>query len=226
VAYGGRPLDVSKLNSYDKWALNYFSDRRVVVDPNCEITIQLDITDAERFYRAKMASTPGASLTAYLTWSLLRAIAKHPCFSWRSVNGKWYEFGDLPVFIPVSTGKENRFQDVLIEGATRLGWKEFCEVYRRKIDDALQGKAFDAVPDDIFKYAFIIGNMRQLAFTSLRVFIQSYRTGRPAFYFGRRYESEERLRVPFYALMDHSTAEPERLDVMIGDYLKLMMGSA
>lgn len=221
--FEGKPLDIETLSQYDKWALSYFHDRTKIVDPNVEITFQMDISSAEANYRANRSDAPGASLTAWLIWSLLQALKRHPCFLWREIDGRWYEFANLPLYFPVATGTPSRYQDVVIDNASNMSWREFAGIYRKEVDIALEGKPFEPIPDGIWHLMWLVGNMRQLSFSSLKVFSCVIRSGRPVFYFGKRYMSEGRLMLPVYVMLDHATAEPERLDALLTDYKKLMV---
>ncbi len=218
-AFGGTRIDPSKLSRYESWALGLFHDRRYVADPNLETTLQLDITEADNSYRDSFAQTRGASLTAYLVWTMLKTMADHPCFSYRDLDGEWYSFERLPLFFPVATGTKERFQEVLIDDACALDWEEFCSQYRGRIERAVDGGAiYSPIPYETWSVAHFIGDLPDFQFTSLHLHTPVAQTGRPVFYFGKRYVSDGRLMVPLYILFDHSNLDPVVLNAFLEDY--------
>lgn len=223
--FGGTRLDESVLTHYERWAFGLFHDKRYVSDPNLEMTLQLDITAAEESYAATYSRAPGASLTAYLTWTLLRAIARHPCFSYRDLGGQWYRLDRLPLFFPVATGTKERFQEVLIEDALHLDWRAFSARYRERIDRVLKNDCpYDPIPHDEWMVAHFIGNLPELQFTSLRLHMPAQQVGRPAFYFGKRYRSEGRLFTPLYILFDHGNLDPVVVNLLLKDFENIFSG--
>jgi len=218
-AFGGTRVDPSKLTRYENWAMGLFHDKRYVADPNLEMTLQLNITEASKRYEESYARVPGASLTAYLKWTLLRTMVKHPCFSYRDLDGQWYGFDRLPLFFPVATGTKERFQEVLIEDACSLDWETFCAKYRERVDKAVSGGAsYEPIPYETWNVAHFIGNLPDLQFTALHLHSPSVQAGRPVFYFGKRYRNAEGLFVPLYVLFDHSNLDPVVINLFLKDF--------
>lgn len=223
--FGGTRIDPVDLTRYERWALELFHDKRYLSNPNLKITLQLDITAAEKAYNAQYAAAAGASLTAYLKWTLLAAIARHPCFSYRDLGGEWYRFERLPLFFPVATGTKERFQEVLIEDAGSLGWPAFSAAYREAIERIRREDVpYEPIPDDVWSVAHFIGNLPELQFTSLHLHEPSDHVGRPVFYFGKRYRDCARLFIPFYVLFDHSNLDPVVVNLLLKDYERIFSG--
>jgi chloramphenicol O-acetyltransferase len=221
--FAGEPLDQKALSAYETWALRHFHDSAEVARPQLEVTLQLDITAAEAAFRSARADEPGASLTAYLCWRLLQALELHPCFTWRRLDGRWYTFKNLPLFFPVAVGGRERFNDVLLENAFGLSWEAFCGRYHAAVASALQLRLpFDPVGSAVWNIAIFIGNLPTLQFTSFGLHTQTVSTGRPVFYFGRRYRSGGCLYIPLYVQFDHANTDPYVLNLFLEDYQRLL----
>lgn len=223
--FEGSPLELEKLSTYEKWALGFFHNEEEILDPEIDVTIQFDITDADKHYRKAVSKTPGASLTAYLYWSMIEAMKLNPCFLWRKIDGAWYHFKNLPLTFPIIVGGNERFNDLLIKNVCKMGWEEFCRAYREKVDGAIKEKApFDPVPYDLWRITIFIGNQPDLQFTAMSLHKQVKKTGRSLFYFGKRYESGARLLVPLFINFDHSNIDPYVMDKFFKDYQRILKG--
>ena len=221
--FAGEPLDEQALSAYETWALRHFHDRTEVAAPHLEVTLQLDITAAEAAFRSACADASGASLTAYLCWRLLKAFELHPCFTWRTINGQWYTFKNLPLFFPVAVGGRERYNDVLLENAFGLEWGAFCGRYHEAVASALQLRLpFDPVGSAVWNIAIFIGNLPTLQFTAFSIHTQTVSTGRPVFYFGKRYRAGDGLYIPLYVQFDHANTDPYVLNLFLEDYQRLL----
>jgi chloramphenicol O-acetyltransferase type A len=224
--FAGEPLDEQALSSYETWALRHFHDRTEVAEPHLEVTLQLDITAADAAFRFACAGAAGASRTAYLCWRLLQALELHPCFTWRKLNGRWYSFKNLPLFFPVAVGGKERYNDVLLENAFGLAWEAFCWRYHEAVASALQLRLpFDPVGSAVWNIAIFIGNLPTLQFTSFSMHTQTVSTGRPVFYFGKRYRAGECLYIPLHVQFDHANTDPYVLNLFLEDYQRLLAES-
>jgi len=223
--YGGVLLDEEALSAYEKFALKLFHDKEIVTDPNLEVTVQLDITDASRMYKDRMQQSPGATMTAYITWCLIRAMKRHACFTFRKVGGQWYRFDNLPLFFPVAVGGKERFAEVLMEEVCRQTWPEFCKSYRNCVDAALNGqKPYEPIPLDTWHLSHFIGNLPNIQFTHFSVHSPSINVGRPIFYFGKRYSSGDRTFTPMHIQFDHSNLDPYVVGLFLEDFEKILAG--
>ena len=221
--YDGVLLDQEALSSYEKFALTLFHNKDVIADPNLEVTVQLDITDAARVYKDRMQKSSGATMTAYLSWCLIRAMKKHACFSFRRVGEQWYRFENLPLFFPVAVGGKERFGEVLLEGVCRQTWPEFCKSYRDGVDAILNmQRPYEPIPLDTWHIAHFIGNLPNIQFTHLSLHRSSIHIGRPAFYFGKRYSIGDRTYIPIYIQFDHSNLDPYIVGLFLEDFEKIL----
>jgi len=220
--FGGTPLDMDRLSSYEQWAYQFFHKKEFVADPLIELTLQLDLSRIDETYRRDFASTPGSSLTAYLTWSMIQAIKKNPSLMCREVGGKWYRFDNLPIFFPVATNNEERFHEVFMENAFTFDWSEFCSVYRESIDKARDPKErYAQISATLFHLAFLIANMPQIQFSAVSMHKAAVNTGRSCFYFGKRYQADGKLMIPLYVSFDHSNADPVIISALMEDFDKI-----
>jgi chloramphenicol O-acetyltransferase len=223
--FAGAPLDEQTLSAYETWALRHFPNRAEVANPYLEMTLQLDLAAAESAFRSAYAGAPGASMTAYLYWQLLGALQLHPCFTWRRLEGRWYAFHNLPLYFPVAVGGRERFNDVLLENSFGLDWPVFCARYHEAVSQALQLRIpFDPVGSAVWNIAVFIGNLPTLQFTSFSIHTQTVSTGRPVFYFGRRYQAGSSLYIPLYVQFDHANTDPFVLNLFLEDYQRLLAG--
>jgi chloramphenicol O-acetyltransferase len=221
--YQGRLLDVETVSEYEQWALQIFHDRSVVADPSISLTLQLDITEAEAVYRRTYAQTPHASLTAYLTWQLLVALRRQPSLNWRRLEGRWYEFDNLPLFFPVAVGGNCRFQDVLLEDVAQADWPSFCRSYGQALSWTRSESRRWGLTVWSWSVATFIGNLPYLRFQSLTVPVSALWSGRPSFYFGKRVTCSGDTTIPLAVTIDHSNGDPYVLDGLFRDYSELLI---
>ena len=223
--FEGAPLDTQRLSAYETWALRHFHNRSEVAQSHLEMTLQLDITPADAAFRSGPCEAGGATLTAYLYWCLLKALALHPCFTWRRIDGRWFAFNNLPLFFPVAVGGTERYNDVLVENALALAWPAFCSTYHDAVSRALQLRLpFDPIGSAVWNIAIFIGNLPTLQFSSFSIHTQTVSTGRPVFYFGKRYHAGGNLHIPLYVRFDHANTDPYVLNLFLEDYQRLLAG--
>lgn len=207
--YSGTPVATEDLSRYERFALEFFHRKEIISDPNLELTVQLDITEANRIYRKHLHTIPGASLTACLSWCVLQAMKHHPEFRYRKIEGQWYQFDNLPLFFPVAVGSQERFNEVLLEGVCQQTLPEFCTNYRTNIDAVLtHQKPYDPIPFETWHIAHFIGNLPNIQFTHLSTHRSTTSIGRPIFYFGKRYTTGEHTFAPFFIQFDHCNLDP------------------
>jgi chloramphenicol O-acetyltransferase type A len=198
--------------------MSYFIDKKLVKQPRVNITMTLDITDA--YYAFKERANQGDTFTGYLTWGLLASLQIHPHFSWRTINGKWYAFNDLPLFIPVATGLSgNRLASVIINHVSEMDWGTFSEKYHHEIENARHGWTNPFTDVLHWSVYYIIGNLPSITFTSLTIHESGIETARPIFYLGRRYEHQSKFFIPFTIQFHHATLDPILVDAFLTDFL-------
>ncbi len=218
-AYQGIKLQPNQLSRYQQWAFSYFHDENFVANPNLSITLHLDLVDARDVYESSFQSTKGASFQAYLVWNLVKALSLHWTFNTRKVNGEWYLFKNLPVYFPIAVGGEDRFKDVMINDVTFMDWAKFSRVYRNSIQSPTD---IGSIPTLIWEISHFIGNLPALNFTSFQIHRGIRNAARPIFYFGQRYNLQQRQKVPVSVTFDHANADPYVLNNLIQTYQNLL----
>ncbi len=123
----------------------------------------------------------------------------------------------------MAVGGRERYNDVLLENAFGLEWGAFCGRYHEAVTSALQLRLpFDPVGSAVWNIAIFIGNLPTLQFTSFSVHTQTVSTGRPVFYFGKRYRAGDGLSIPLYVQFDHANTDPYVLNLFLEDYQRLL----
>lgn len=221
LEYSGHALDLEKLSDYDRDSMAYFTDSKTTRQPRLHISFDFDVTSIHSafLHKAEINDT----FTGYLTWGLIAAIRLHPYLSWRYIDGAWYTFEDLPLFIPVATGLlDNRFVSVTLKHVTTADRMSFSKRYKSAIEQALcdQSKVFG---DQLHwsNYHFI-GNLPNLQFTGLMLHESGFETARPIFYFGRRYWKGDKYLTPLAIQFHHATFDPVRLSNFLADFNKVL----
>lgn len=221
--YDAVEINEKELSKYERFALRLFHNTEIISNPNLELTIQLDITAADEHYKIFFSSEDGATMTAYLYWCLIQTVKKHPCFSYREIDNKWYYFQNPPLFFPVAVGNQERFGEVLIENVFSLDWPNFCRIYRSAVDRFLREKPpHEPLDLETWHIAIFIGNLPNIQFTHFGMHMPSIHIGRPMFYFGKRYKVEDKKFVPFYSMFDHSNLDPYIMGLFLEDYEKML----
>jgi chloramphenicol O-acetyltransferase len=219
--YSGQELDLDRLSDYDRASMTYFTDPEVVRQPRLHVTISLDVTRAHHAFID--LARPGDTFTGYLTWGLLATIRLHPYLSWRYIQGVWYSFDDLPLFIPIATGiSGNRLASVLLEHIGVTDWEGFSHRYKSAIEKSRCSWSNPFVDQLHWSVYHFIGNLPGIQFTSLTVHESGFETARPIFYLGHRYEDRGNLFVPFTVQFNHATFDPVLLEKFIADFHELL----
>jgi chloramphenicol O-acetyltransferase type A len=132
--YQPRFLDCEAKEGHLNWSLNFFTDLGTIQSPYVDITIQLDVTDAYKFYKLDM--TEGETFFCFLIWNLIQTLKNHICFNLRFFQNQWFILDNPPVMVPVAVGGKQRFWEILRENVSQIGYQEFVTQYRHKLDEA------------------------------------------------------------------------------------------
>jgi chloramphenicol O-acetyltransferase type A len=216
--YQPRLIDNEVKEGYLNWSLNFFTDPGVIQSPYVDLTIQLDVTDAYKFYKAD--STEEETFFGFLIWNLTQTLKNHFCFNLRFVQNQWFVLDNPPIVVPVAVGGKQRFREILLENISQNSYKEFVNQYRHKLDEARIGVCQKVKSDDFLLSCFL-GNLPNLQFTGLTLhWRQSEIIGQPYFYFGKRYWQNNQLLIPFAVKLHHACNDPFVLDLLIQDFKK------
>lgn len=204
--YQGHELDMANVSAYDKQTLAFFVDPNFIASPYLSFTLQHDITAALNNFRERTGGTRG--LTGFFTWAMLKAMAGIRQFSWRYIDGAWYEFGNPPLYLTIAAGGETRVASALVLDASQLSWPTFSERYAAAINEGRSGDKHAIVDSMIYVIAHSISNLAHLAFSSMTLHTTAQPATRPLFFFGKRYKSGDATLMPLFAQIHHANADP------------------
>ena len=211
-------IDAKSKEGWLNWSLDFFTDPNVWQMPYLDITIQLDVTNAYAAYQDNQV--PGPTFFAFLVWHLAQTLVLHPSFNMRFIENQWYILKNPPILIPVAVGGKERFWEVILENVSKISYEEFVPQYRLKVEQARKGQGKRA-DFQSFCLSHSLGNLPNLQFTGLTLhWRQDAMIGQPMFYFGKRYEKESTLFIPFAAKLHHACADPFVLDLLLRDFKK------
>lgn len=210
--YAPHRIDPAELPGWLGWALDFFSGPDLQ-NPHVDVTLQLDVT---RAYARYQASPEAESFFSFLVWHLAQALAGHPSFNLRKIDGTWYRLDNPPIFVPVAVGGDERFQTLLLEDTYRQDLATFSAAYRDGLARVRAPNEATAGPSDIFSYAHFMGNLSNLRFTGLTLHWRpSQMVGQSFFYFGQRYEVGRQMLIPLSVRLHHSCTDPFVLNELI-----------
>lgn len=219
--FGGKLVDIENTSKYDRFSLELFTNKEVINNHRMEITLQFDITHAVNNFEQNIKKKfSNASLTAFLTWSLLQSINQHKHFNYRYIMNKWYHFSNLPLFMTVATGHANRISDEVIENVNSLNFEDFLSIFKQKIQDAYRDIAAYCTPEMWGIYHFI-GNLPNLQFTALSSQTIHNDQHRPKFSFGKRYTADNRVLMPFAIHASHANVDPVLINNLLCTFTEI-----
>ncbi|BDD04302.1 CatA-like O-acetyltransferase [Aureibacter tunicatorum] len=216
--YDGHKLEEKDLSSYEKWSLQFFHKKEFVREPNLQITLQLEITKAYNTYKNECDTVIGASFTSYLMWHIIKTTQNHPYFRYRNIDGEWYIFNNLPVFSPIGIGGDARFSEIIVENGSIEDYAAFTNNYRSKVDKSFNMREFEPLDELVWANSHFIGNLPNLQFTGFQLHTPTKNSGRPYFYFGKRYQTNDERFIPLLVMFDHSNLDPFVLSDFMNEF--------
>ncbi len=219
--YDALPLDTDKYkNSYIGWALEFFLDETEILNPCLDITLRLDLTDAEKNYQDNFQNQY-STFTSFLIWKLLQALKKHTPFWWRFIKEKekWYQINNPPLYFIIAVGGDARFGEFIINNATKLGWLEFSQLYKNGKDSVLVNPVLASDRKYAYRFGQYIANLPSLDFLGFTMHTSRNST-QSFFYFGKRTydEIKKRLTLPFAIKFHHSNLDLFMIELLVKDY--------
>jgi len=211
-------VDPAQLPGWLGWSLDFFGAEDGQ-NPHVDVTLQLDVSAGwARYGRMREEGRPTPSFFAFLTWHLLRALADHPSFNLRKVDGRWYRLDNPPLFVPVAVGGDARFQSLVLEDVYGQDYPAFAAAYGERLALARSATPPQSEPE-IFSLAHFVGNLPNLRFTGLTLHWRpTQMVGQSFFYFGQRYQDGGRMLVPLAARLHHACTDPYVLDQLLADF--------
>lgn len=214
--YESQLLDNKTKEGYLNWSLDFFTNPSILQVPYVDITLQLDITKAYQLYQSNLVD--GGTFFAFLLWNFAQILPRHPCFNLRLIENQWYIINNFSFVIPVAVGGNARFCEMILENVSKLSYVDFIQQYRQQLNNIRNGKG--ERPNHLnYLISCFFGNLPNLQFTGLTLhYQQTYIVGQPMFYFGKRYEQNHQLFIPFAAKLHHATTDPFVLDLLLKDF--------
>ncbi|GAL20382.1 hypothetical protein JCM19235_3384 [Vibrio maritimus] len=216
----GYLLKDSDKSSYEKWSLSFFHDKEIISDPMLEMTIHLDITSILQNFRQYQSRSFDASFNAFLIWCLVKSASNQKEFRYRKIEGNWFLFEHLPVYIPIAIGGDARFGNMNLQPPTKMSLKQFLSHYREELNTILEGKSrpFEVEDSKLWGLSWFVGNLPNIDFSSLSLHKSNIPSGRPLFYFGKRKEVEGKVTIPMFISFDHSNLDPLLVSQFVSDF--------
>lgn len=217
-SYLPEPIDPARFPGWLGWSLNFFSDP-VLQNPHIDLTLQLDVTNAFSQHQRRSPTSEQASFFAFLVWHLAQALAQHPSFNLRRLNGDWYVLRNPPIFIPVAVGGDVRFRDLVLEDVYQQDLPTFLDNYQKLLTRARSPEGSPPSANEAFCLAHFMGNLPNLRFSGLTLHWRADQMlGQSSFYFGQRYEESGRTLIPLAVRMHHGCTDPFVLNELITDF--------
>ncbi len=215
LKYEPKLLTEKEKEGYLNWSLDFFTNQDILQIPYVDITLQLEVTTAYQLYKSNPIKE--ATFFAFLLWNLAQILPQHPCFNLRLINNQWYKINPFFV-IPVAINHKNRFSEMVLENVNKLSYVDFIKEYREKLNNSRKGEG-ERVNHETYLLSCFVGNLPNLQFTGLTLhYYRSTIIGQPMFYFGKRYEQNNQLYIPFAAKLHHATTDPFMLDLLLKDF--------
>lgn len=220
------PLTLTEpVGNYQPWALDFFTNPELVPVPYIDITVQVDISTASTKWETMLSKGKG-TLTAWLTWNLMRSLKEFPCFQWRHIDGQWFEVQNPPLFCPIAVNRADRFSNLVLENPFKMTWQEFAEAWTDLKQRIQSEGVFDTTDTSVFEFSQVVGNLPHLYFTSLSLH-QPASSCQHFFYFGaRRHDAQGAMQMPLAAKLHHSSCDPYIFDLLLKDYVQRLENQA
>jgi len=215
-AYGLRRLTSQERQGWLDWSLDFFTDPALPQAPYLDITLTLDLTRA--WTRHNAARPHGASFFAWLSWSLLQTLERHPCFRLRQLEGSWWVVENPPLVVPVAVGGRQRFVELVLPDAIGSSWESFAARYASQLA-GLRSGVVQRADWTAYNLGVFFGNLPHLPFTGFTLHSHGGDApGRCAFYGGQRQWQGERLLMPLAVKLHHASSDPWVLDQLLADW--------
>jgi chloramphenicol O-acetyltransferase type A len=110
----------------------------------------------------------------------------------------------------------------VLNDVVRLDYVQFSSLYRQELDKIRAGQGQRATAES-FYFSLFFGNLPNLQFTALTLhYRQEPIAGQSMFYFGKRYQADNKLYIPFASKLHHACTDPFVLDLLLRDFQQRM----
>lgn len=210
--YKGEVIDVSSLPAYTQFCFNIFVDERDSRDPYLALSASIDVTDSMQIYMLNREKV-NESFACIITWFIASSLFKQPACGIRYIDGVWYQFNNLPLFIPIATGRDSSMVNVFVENFLEMTFEDFCYIYRSKITAARNGE-LNVTSDhgilnhgDVFRMSNTISYLPNVDLNHFEVDKLAGHCTRTTVYFSRYQKKEDKYIIPLTIGGHHSTVD-------------------
>ena len=110
---------------------------------------------------------------------------------------------------------------MVLDDVYQQSYPDFVDNYRRQLQQARQPEVEQANTSKVFRYAQFMGNLPYLRFSALTLHWRpDQMVGQSYFYFGQRYQQDDRLLIPLAAKLHHACTDPLVLNELLSDFAK------
>lgn len=226
--YNGKLAAIDQLPQFQRDGMKYYTQFENYNSTDIELCIKRDITRAHQIYDEYFKNEEGATFTLYLMWSFAIALRQVQGFNLRCIDGKWYEFENLPLFTTVAkNGQTSELDNIMIDNFSNLSWEEACHQYLQRRQTSAEKAEVTSYPYHEFAIATHITNIN-LKFThySIPTPKKGIEIERPMFTFGQRYEKSGVHKMPLHAKLPHASLYPMKFQEVLGVWNTVINDSA
>lgn len=217
--FNGAPLDKNKLNAYHIQGFGIFANPVFVFDPRIQFTTQLDITDIYENYKSNYKLSERVTFATFVKWIALKSM-RHTPFTWRQINGRWFEFANLPLLVTMRTKQNRELTLYILENTMTSSWNAFCKLHEDYKDGKIPDVIHEVLEIPVHNIGYQMLNVHLPRMTSYNVTTRATYSHQPFIVFSDRYPLENKLYLPFYLNYSHATLTPEDAEVFVNQFLK------
>lgn len=219
--YQGHEIEVKSMPDFQRNGAELYTQKGIFASTDILLTLQEDLAQTQEVYETHFKGEKGASFTLYLFWTLLQAMNRVPAFNYRYINGRWYQFDNLPLFTTMA-GAKGELNNVVLEEVAHCSWPEFCRnacTAKEKLMSST-GTAMYSYP--VYASAHHLTNVR-FNFTALSIPVpkKGLELERPMFVLGARQEKLTGMTLPLGVKLPHASLHPQLLDELLMEWRKL-----
>ncbi len=208
-----------RLANNDQFPIPFLTNQKSIKESRIQVSLSLNITDIYKNYSLHYDKTTGASFATFIKWVAMKAMLNSVC-NLRLINGKCYQFDNLPVELSVRN-HDNHLQSLYyVEDALHANWSDFCRQYEDFSDAVLQRKMGPSSELPIDEMAHKISEVHFSQMTRYNTTGNIEYGRQPWLAFSNRYEHKGTLYLPLHLSFSPSTMAPQIAEGFINTFMK------
>lgn len=216
IRYKGKEIYSKDFAPFQQDGAKYYPKGHLWRSADILLTTPLDMAAAYERYERHFQNEKGATFTLYLIWTLLNSMQSIPGFNYRFINGKWYEFENLPLFTTIANTR-GELNNALLENVNGCSWQSMCEQYnniRLALDHSADTTTY---PYPIYCLATHITNSKLRIFsTAMPTPTKELDVFRPMFVLGGRKKANGELEMSITIKAPHASLHPQLISCLLG----------